>query len=679
MADKQISDLTSASVMTDGSLFVIEQGGAAKSANWGMVKNYISTGVADQYSSSATYNVGDYVIYNGQLYRCTTAITTAESWTAAHWTATVLGDDVGELKSATEYIYDALDSINRILMYLWWEQGSFNSGGELVSDTRIRTPYIHVAQYNDVTVYCDSGFLYELDRFDENKTLIETISWNNTSRYIDLTNCAYVRFILCKTGNTPIVPSEGTHLQVYGYTASYEWKQFVESNYIHDGGYVTSNTMSTVLSDANNAVANKCYTIRFTNDEENILPNLPFSRTKLNETDLLLLVTFPASAYKLQLLFARNGDMWARMGVISNNHWFPWYKDGVNYDSGETIHVGTGQEYTKLTDAIKYAFEHANTTVIVHPGTYDIVSEMGSSYWQNFSGYSDLTHAKIGNGAHFIFSPDALVTCQYTGSNTAVNTLYSPFNSLDGYEGDFTIEGMTLVVSGCRYAIHDDVGASTVEQTHRYINCDITNDKRCIGAGLGAYMTVEMRDCVFRSTGSAGNNPVSWHNSGGGTTGKSSIVMTGCYITGAGNNTAQFLYHGISTKLTRVMVTNNSLGAEPFVGPAESADVVNNIELIAWNNVIRGVADGNVIVENVNYANSDSVPANGVKSFSINVSKTGYTPIGIAGITGSGTSGLVLQEYYMSSTNAVIYFKNTTSNDITPSNIRVSIIYSKIN
>lgn len=100
MADKQISDLTSASAMTDGSLFVIEQGGAAKSANWGMVKNYISPGVAAQYSSSAIYNVGDYVIYNGQLYRCITPITTAETWTAAHWTAAVLGDDVGEVKSA---------------------------------------------------------------------------------------------------------------------------------------------------------------------------------------------------------------------------------------------------------------------------------------------------------------------------------------------------------------------------------------------------------------------------------------------------------------------------------------------------------------------------------------------------------------------------------------------------
>ena len=106
MADKQISDLTSASALTDGSLFVLEQAGAAMNANWGMIKNYISPGVADQYSSSATYNVGDYVIYNGQLYRCTTAITTAETWTAAHWTSTTLSNTAlvyrGTLTSADD-------------------------------------------------------------------------------------------------------------------------------------------------------------------------------------------------------------------------------------------------------------------------------------------------------------------------------------------------------------------------------------------------------------------------------------------------------------------------------------------------------------------------------------------------------------------------------------------------
>ena len=99
MADKTINQLTQATALTDSSLFVIEQNSTAKQANWGMMKNYISPGVAAQYSTSATYNVGDYVIYNGQLYRCTTAITTPESWTAAHWTAAMLGKDVGDLKS----------------------------------------------------------------------------------------------------------------------------------------------------------------------------------------------------------------------------------------------------------------------------------------------------------------------------------------------------------------------------------------------------------------------------------------------------------------------------------------------------------------------------------------------------------------------------------------------------
>ena len=55
--------------------------------------------VASAYSAAKTYKVGDYVLYNSNLYRCTTAITTAEAWTAAHWTQVVLADDVTDLKS----------------------------------------------------------------------------------------------------------------------------------------------------------------------------------------------------------------------------------------------------------------------------------------------------------------------------------------------------------------------------------------------------------------------------------------------------------------------------------------------------------------------------------------------------------------------------------------------------
>lgn len=60
----------------------------------------LASGVlAPTYSSSSTYAVGDYVYYSGSLYRCTTAITTAEAWTSGHWTQVALAPEVSDLKS----------------------------------------------------------------------------------------------------------------------------------------------------------------------------------------------------------------------------------------------------------------------------------------------------------------------------------------------------------------------------------------------------------------------------------------------------------------------------------------------------------------------------------------------------------------------------------------------------
>lgn len=56
--------------------------------------------VSDAYSNSKTYAVGDYCIYENTLYKCTTAITTAEAWNSAHWTATTIAT---ELASRLEF------------------------------------------------------------------------------------------------------------------------------------------------------------------------------------------------------------------------------------------------------------------------------------------------------------------------------------------------------------------------------------------------------------------------------------------------------------------------------------------------------------------------------------------------------------------------------------------------
>lgn len=86
--------------------------------------------IADEYSTSSTYAVGDYCIYDGQLYRCTTAITTAEAWTAGHWEAVNVGDELIDLKGdLTELQSD----------------GVVASSEQLLSDnyTIDQTPYIY--------------------------------------------------------------------------------------------------------------------------------------------------------------------------------------------------------------------------------------------------------------------------------------------------------------------------------------------------------------------------------------------------------------------------------------------------------------------------------------------------------------------------------------------------------
>lgn len=57
--------------------------------------------LADEYSSSATYAVGDYCVHDNKVYRCTTAISTAEAWTGAHWTYVIISDELKTKKSGT--------------------------------------------------------------------------------------------------------------------------------------------------------------------------------------------------------------------------------------------------------------------------------------------------------------------------------------------------------------------------------------------------------------------------------------------------------------------------------------------------------------------------------------------------------------------------------------------------
>lgn len=71
-----------------------------------------------------------------------------------------------------------------------------------------------------------------------------------------------------------------------------------------------------------------------------------------------------------------------------------------------------------------------------------------------------------------------------------------------------------------------------------------------------------------------------------------------------------------------------------------------------------------------------SLPASGTAHDSKDVSKTGYTPVGIVGITGSGTTGCNIMEFYLSGTTASIWVTNNTATAKTPT-YKLTILYFK--
>ena len=75
----------------------------------------IATDIAPVYNPEATYALGAYCTHDNTLYKCTTAITTAEAWTAGHWTAVSVGTVLASLESAVATNASNIDAIEGTL------------------------------------------------------------------------------------------------------------------------------------------------------------------------------------------------------------------------------------------------------------------------------------------------------------------------------------------------------------------------------------------------------------------------------------------------------------------------------------------------------------------------------------------------------------------------------------
>ena len=118
--------------------------------------------IAPDYSNAETYSAGYYVWYNGNLYRCLSDITTAESWTAAHWKKIDLANDletqITDLKSAfTPIKNDVIDLYGyqneELDLSDYPAQAIYDSGGEWM---------VNSANYKGIIIPCDAGRGYKI-------------------------------------------------------------------------------------------------------------------------------------------------------------------------------------------------------------------------------------------------------------------------------------------------------------------------------------------------------------------------------------------------------------------------------------------------------------------------------------------------------------------------------------
>lgn len=250
---------------------------------------------------------------------------------------------------------------------------------------------------------------------------------------------------------------------------------------------------------------------------------------------------------------------------------------------------GSG-DYTNLADCIKEATRRMDAVVYVGPGTWNILDELGEDYLANMSATQQGIVLK--NRVHVICSSKAYIKCLYSGSNANVINYLSAFNA--GPNG-FTLENADIEVANIRYCVHDERNAETDHYDNYYLNCRMKNTNQtsgsrsqCIGGGLGYDGHIVIDGCTFENPLRENYGVVSYHNAHGTATDSRSLIeVKGCYF--YGKNTFRAGYYGNTTAITQCLVHGNLMGAEPYM-TQENANFSNvNMEIVAWNNVIRTV------------------------------------------------------------------------------------------
>jgi len=197
--------------------------------------------LAPAYDNTATYEVGDYCLYSGQLYECTTAITTAEAWDSTHWTAVTVGGELSTVKDGLTDMDDRVtaleqggsgsgltDDIKQALLQIAEKIAYIDEDGQDYYDALENALYPPVELASISATYTQSGTVYNTDTLDSLKSDLVV-----TANYSDQTAETVTAYTLSGTlteGTSVITVSYGGKTTTFNVTVSvktftklYDW------------------------------------------------------------------------------------------------------------------------------------------------------------------------------------------------------------------------------------------------------------------------------------------------------------------------------------------------------------------------------------------------------------------------------------------------------------------------
>lgn len=161
--------------------------------------------IAPTYSASSTYEVGQYVLYNDVLYRCTTDIATAEAWTAGHWQQVSIGGESANLKKSI----NITDNGGYLPCDVTFTEGGYisNSNGEVIPYANWKyTDYIDISKrdFNSIIAFTTASDNRNYNAYyNANKTFISAFS-SETGEITPPVSAKYVRLSVQSSRTTGV-------------------------------------------------------------------------------------------------------------------------------------------------------------------------------------------------------------------------------------------------------------------------------------------------------------------------------------------------------------------------------------------------------------------------------------------------------------------------------------------